>query len=57
VRDGSDHTARFILVPAFREALEVTVPEDRGPGRPPYPRVEVSPAAVTAQPIRIGYAR
>ncbi|MGW0988264.1 zinc finger domain-containing protein [Streptomyces sp. NPDC002486] len=28
------HTARFILVPALREELDVLVPEDRGPGRP-----------------------
>lgn len=53
------HTARFILVPALREELEVTVPEDRGPGRPwkAGPPVEAPPAAATAKPIRIGYAR
>ncbi|MDQ1031232.1 hypothetical protein QF035_008814 [Streptomyces umbrinus] len=41
------HTARFILVPALREELEVPVPEDRGPGRPwqPGPPVEAVPAA------------
>lgn len=27
------HTARFILVPALRELLEVAVPADRSPGR------------------------
>ena len=53
------HTARFILVPALREELEVLVPEDRGPGRPwkPGPPIESAPAAPTAEPIRIGYAR
>lgn len=28
------HTARFILVPALREELNVAVPQDRAPGRP-----------------------
>ena len=28
------HTARFILVPALREELNVVVPPDRAPGRP-----------------------
>jgi len=28
------HTARFILVPALRDLLEVPVPEDVGPARP-----------------------
>lgn len=53
------HTARFILVPALREELEVLVPEDRGPGRPlkPGPPVEAAPTAAAAEPIRIGYAR
>lgn len=53
------HTARFILVPALREELEVIVPEDRGPGRPwkAGPPVEALPAAAAAKPIRIGYAR
>ena len=53
------HTARFILVPALREELEVLVPEDRAPGRTwkPGPPVEQTPAASTAEPIRIGYAR
>ncbi|MFI9824562.1 recombinase family protein [Streptomyces sp. NPDC052013] len=53
------HTARFILVPAVREDLEVLIPASRNPGRPwllgtsPTP----APAAVAAMPIRIGYAR
>jgi DNA invertase Pin-like site-specific DNA recombinase len=53
------HTARFILVPALREELDVLVPEDRGPGRPwkPGPPAEALPAAAAAKPIRIGYAR
>ncbi|CAL9667991.1 hypothetical protein SUDANB176_07322 [Streptomyces sp. enrichment culture] len=53
------HTARFILVPALREELDVLVPEDRGPGRPwkQGPPVEAAPAAPAAKPIRIGYAR
>lgn len=53
------HTARFILVPALREELDVLVPEDRGPGRPwkPGPPVEAAPAAAASKPIRIGYAR
>ncbi|ANP50676.1 recombinase family protein [Streptomyces griseochromogenes] len=53
------HTARFILVPALREELDVLVPEDRGPGRPwkPGPPAEALPAASAAKPIRIGYAR
>ncbi|MGW0844249.1 recombinase family protein [Streptomyces sp. NPDC002787] len=53
------HTARFILVPALREELDVLVPEDRGPGRPwkQGPPVEALPAAAAAKPIRIGYAR
>lgn len=53
------HTARFILVPAVREELDVLVPQDRGPGRPwkPGPPVEAAPTAAAAKPIRIGYAR
>jgi len=53
------HTARFILVPALRELLEVPVPAGRRPGAvwqalPPVAAAEVGPAA---PPIRIGYAR
>ncbi len=54
------HTARFVLVPALREELEVAVPDDRGPGRPwkPGPPIETASAAQNAaRPIRIGYAR
>ncbi len=53
------HTARFILVPALREELDVLVPEDRGPGRPwkPGPPAEAQPATAATKPIRIGYAR
>lgn len=53
------HTARFILVPALREELEVLVPDGRGPGRlwKPGPPIEAVPAAPVAKPIRIGYAR
>lgn len=53
------HTARFILVPALREELEVLVPEDRGPRRPwkAGPPAPALLAAVAAKPIRIGYAR
>jgi DNA invertase Pin-like site-specific DNA recombinase len=53
------HTARFILVPALREELDVLVPEDRGPGRPwkPGPPVDAVPTAAASKPIRIGYAR
>ncbi|WP_435860464.1 zinc finger domain-containing protein [Streptomyces scabiei] len=52
------HTARFILVPVLREELEVPVPEDRGPSRL-WKRGQpvVAPAAPTAKPIRISYAR
>jgi DNA invertase Pin-like site-specific DNA recombinase len=58
------HTARFVLVPALREELAVTVPAHRGgqadPGArwaagPPVPIAD--PEASTAAPIRIGYAR
>ncbi|WP_433345016.1 recombinase family protein [Microtetraspora malaysiensis] len=53
------HTARFILVPALRDLLEVPVPGGRRPGAiwqalPPVAPAEVAP---TAPPIRIGYAR
>jgi DNA invertase Pin-like site-specific DNA recombinase len=53
------HTARFILVPALRDLLEVPVPAGRRPGAPwqalpPVPAAEIGPAA---PPIRIGYAR
>lgn len=57
------HTARFILVPALRELLEVPVPAGRRPGAlwqalPPVAAAgsagEVGPAT---PPIRIGYAR
>ncbi|WP_127354815.1 recombinase family protein [Actinacidiphila soli] len=54
------HTARFILVPALREELEIPVPADRQPGRPwkqGPPAPEVPAAASVAKPIRIGYAR
>jgi len=54
------HTARFVLVPALREELEVPVPGDRGPGRPwkPGPPAGTVPLAENAaRPIRIGYAR
>jgi DNA invertase Pin-like site-specific DNA recombinase len=54
------HTARFVLVPALREELEVPVPGDRSPGRPwkPGPPAGTAPLAENAaRPIRIGYAR
>ena len=54
------HTARFALVPAQREELEVPVPGDRGPGRPWKPGRPAETASVAenaAKPIRIGYAR
>ncbi|MEU5994920.1 recombinase family protein [Spirillospora sp. NPDC047418] len=52
------HTARFILVPALRELLEVPVPAGRRPGAVwyalrPVVAAEVAPAAPA---IRIGYA-
>ncbi|MFV2199015.1 recombinase family protein [Nocardiopsis sp. LOL_012] len=53
------HTARFILVPALREELEVGVPGTRGPGKPwkQGPALEHAPAAeASGAPIRIGYA-
>ncbi len=52
------HTPRLLLVPALRDAHEVDVPGDRGPGRPwragrPIPALDIpSPAKV----VRIGYA-
>jgi DNA invertase Pin-like site-specific DNA recombinase len=53
------HTARFILVPALRENLAVTVPPDRGPGTAwePRPVVDAAEAPLGGAPIRIGYAR
>jgi hypothetical protein len=57
---GPYHTARFILVPALREELNVAVPPDRAPGRSwsPGPAVDADTAEVSAgRPIRIGYAR
>lgn len=53
------HTPRFILIPALREELDVSIPEDRGPGRAwkPGPPIEAAPLAPAAKPIRIGYAR
>lgn len=55
------HTARFILVPALREDLDVTTPANRLPGAVWQPGPEVEPvepqAENTAAPIRIGYAR
>jgi DNA invertase Pin-like site-specific DNA recombinase len=49
------HTPRFLLVPALRDAHEVDVADDRGPGRP----WRAGPARTThdpGAPIRIGYA-
>ncbi|MEA5363010.1 recombinase family protein [Amycolatopsis sp., V23-08] len=49
------HTPRFLLIPALRDAHEVDVPDDRGPGRP----WQGGPARTTGEagtPIRIGYA-
>ncbi len=54
------HTARFILVPALREELNVAVPPDRAPGKSwsPGPPIDVGAAEVPAgRPIRVGYAR
>ncbi|GGX33990.1 recombinase family protein [Streptomyces noursei] len=53
------HTPRFVLVPALREELEVSVPADRGPGRTwkQGPTLAVVPAPRTERPVRIGYAR
>ncbi|WP_327092516.1 recombinase family protein [Nonomuraea sp. NBC_01738] len=53
------HTARFVLVPALREVLEVAVPADRLPGRPwtQGPPVQAAVPEIGGQPIRVGYAR
>jgi len=52
------HTARFILVPALKEDLEVAVPAARGPGKAWTPGQPPDAAAeVAGMPIRIGYAR
>lgn len=54
------HTARFILVPALREELNVAVPPDRAPGKSwaPGPAVDSGQDEVpTGRPIRVGYAR
>jgi hypothetical protein len=53
------HTARFILVPALKEELDVVVPADRGPGRPwkQGPPVQAVRQENAGTSIRIGYAR
>jgi DNA invertase Pin-like site-specific DNA recombinase len=53
------HTARFVLVPALRDLLDVPVPGGRRPGAPWQALPPVAPAEVapSAPPIRIGYAR
>lgn len=54
------HTARFILVPALREELNVAVPPDRAPGKwwSPGPAIDFTAGEVPAgRPIRVGYAR
>lgn len=54
------HTARFILVPALREELAVTVPPERGPGaawKPGPPTRALAEPTPVGTPIRIGYAR
>ncbi|MFE2570911.1 recombinase family protein [Streptomyces mirabilis] len=53
------HTARFILVPALKEDLDVAVPASRHPGRPWQPGAAQAPAPVASSsaPTRIGYAR
>ena len=53
------HTARFILVPALREELNVAVPAGRSPGRPwsPGPAVDTVAEVPAGRPIRVGYAR
>jgi DNA invertase Pin-like site-specific DNA recombinase len=54
------HTARFILVPALREELEIPVPKDRGPGRvwqAGEAPAALAPVDAVLAPIRIGYAR
>jgi DNA invertase Pin-like site-specific DNA recombinase len=52
------HTPRFLLVPALRDAHEVDVPDDRGPGRPwqAGPTVPGRSTHEPGTPIRIGYA-
>jgi DNA invertase Pin-like site-specific DNA recombinase len=52
-------TARFILVPALRDELQVTVPADRNPGRAwkAGPAVEEALDVPAGRAIRIGYAR
>lgn len=60
---ASYHTARFVLVPALREALAVAIPAGRpdrpGPGMPwtPGPPVHGPAPPTGPSPIRIGYAR
>lgn len=53
------HTARFVLVPALRDELTVTVPADRRPGTKwkPGPPVVAAKPETNGTPIRIGYAR
>lgn len=52
------HTPRFLFVPSLRDAHELDVPDDRGPGR----RWQAGPAIPTPAPhgigkaVRIGYA-
>lgn len=57
---GKYHTARFVLVPALREELEVVVPADRRPGKAWTQGPHVEPADHPhhpGRPIRVGYAR
>lgn len=54
------HTARFTLVAALREDLDVAVPDDRGPGKAWMIRPAADDAPIRVEgavPIRIGYAR
>jgi DNA invertase Pin-like site-specific DNA recombinase len=55
------HTARFALVPAPREELEILIPADRNPGKPWKRGLEIEAADATevspGKAIRIGYAR
>jgi DNA invertase Pin-like site-specific DNA recombinase len=57
------HTSRFILVPALREELAVTIPAGRpsqtDPGTPwkPGPPIQAAEPQPGGAPIRIGYAR
>src|SRR5260370_16895558 len=54
------HTARFVLVPALREELEVPVPGDRGPSRAWEPGRPAGPPAAAqhgARPLRVRSAR